>query len=724
MALSALSFLAHALIVASAVKHARAGYLSVNMTDATQCGRSVVQWSGDDGPYHLLLTPTEIKQHGYNVWIESIPATASSYELTIRQPAGLQFLLTMWGASGISYAATTDVMTVGSTTDTSCFLTDQAILDLYSFSFNLTTASGDNYPPQCSNISLSWPTSLESNVTSDVARRDVSDAVSSIELDVDATELEQLAASTSERSGNTTNPPTIFGVIPLGNSFSVPITFSKSSKFAKYLPASSLSDNPTTITRQGNTYLNLTVDMAKGTRFLLVAGIGSAEEWASGGSSKMFTVGQGSTNCQGSGDSSSAAPSVTGSRQSSTTATATATATVAPSTGGGSPVVRTVVAVVCSVIGTLVVVGLLFICRRARNRRRQVANGDLPPGSGGAFGMFGNSRQGKAVEPSADSELDLIASRTSRAGTGTGTGTGRGTGAELPPLMVGRDMSDSPAQSPVDGVGMDPFRDNVKQPFIQHAGAAAGSTYGSAAGAAARSDSGFAGMGAGGHGVGSGLGMDHRVSPIRERGDARDFRGESMARQTSMDALLPEGAAPPGEFGAGGGGYHSGSGSGSGSAGGSGSYANLPTSGSGTYYPPPSRQRSGPLVLHDPEAREGISEDDHLPDQDDITALKRDTLASTSNPTSPHPTSAGNTPTSATHPHGPNGPPGPGQGGRRRRERTLPPDQGMEYMVHRDAGRVVPPAENGGGNVLELPPRYEELTWTEEERRERERGTG
>lgn len=84
------------------------------------------RWSGDDGPYHLLLTPTQHQQHGYNVsiitviastmaayvqvWLPSLPNGTSSYNLTIRQPAGLQFVLTMWGASGISNAGTTDIL--------------------------------------------------------------------------------------------------------------------------------------------------------------------------------------------------------------------------------------------------------------------------------------------------------------------------------------------------------------------------------------------------------------------------------------------------------------------------------------------------------------------------------------------------------------------------------------------------------------------------------------
>jgi len=31
------------------------------------CGAITVGWTGDEGPYHLLLTPTEIRQHSYNV---------------------------------------------------------------------------------------------------------------------------------------------------------------------------------------------------------------------------------------------------------------------------------------------------------------------------------------------------------------------------------------------------------------------------------------------------------------------------------------------------------------------------------------------------------------------------------------------------------------------------------------------------------------------------------
>jgi hypothetical protein len=32
-----------------------------------QCGALTIGWSGDEGPYHILLTPIEIRQHSYNV---------------------------------------------------------------------------------------------------------------------------------------------------------------------------------------------------------------------------------------------------------------------------------------------------------------------------------------------------------------------------------------------------------------------------------------------------------------------------------------------------------------------------------------------------------------------------------------------------------------------------------------------------------------------------------
>jgi hypothetical protein len=222
----------------------------------------------------------------------------------------------MWGASGISFAGTTDILTVSPAaqpTNGSCFLSDEEILGLYSFSFNITDTS-DGYPPQCSNMTMTWPTSLESNVTGGLATRDVTDELEPVAgQDI---QLNQLAAggSSSEHVGNTTYPPSMFGVIPLGNSFSIPITYDRQSKYASYLPESSRSDNPTTWTTKGVTYLNWTIPLARGTRFILVAGIGSDQQWASGGSSALLTVGQGNSQCSfnNEGDSSPSVTATTG----------------------------------------------------------------------------------------------------------------------------------------------------------------------------------------------------------------------------------------------------------------------------------------------------------------------------------------------------------------------------------------------------------------------------
>jgi len=180
-------------------------------------------------------------------------------------------------------------------------------------------------------MTISWPTSLEQNVTGTTAKRN-------LDFEYDYTldppleqsiypprdlsapglfkrqttgdgdgDADDTSPSTSSDRGNTTNPPTMFGLIPLGNSFSIPITYPANSSFADSLPESSISSQPTTFTSHGVTYLNWTLPLAKGTRFLLVAGIGSAEQWASGGSSRLMTVGQGDDSCLGTSEG----PSVT-----------------------------------------------------------------------------------------------------------------------------------------------------------------------------------------------------------------------------------------------------------------------------------------------------------------------------------------------------------------------------------------------------------------------------
>ena len=139
----------------------------------------------------------------------------------------------------------------------------------------------------------------------------VGDVVGTSLTSVSSSSVLERDTSSSEHHGNTSYPPSVFGVIPLGNSFSIPITYPAESTNAKYLPNTSLSDQPTTWTSDGVTNLNWTIDLAKGTRFILVAGIGSDQQWASGGSSTLLTVGQGGTGCVGGEQNGNGVPSVT-----------------------------------------------------------------------------------------------------------------------------------------------------------------------------------------------------------------------------------------------------------------------------------------------------------------------------------------------------------------------------------------------------------------------------
>ena len=88
-----------------------------------------------------------------------------------------------------------------------------------------------------------------------------------------------------------------------------------------------------------------------------------------------------------------------------------------------------------------------------------------------------------------------------------------------------------------------------------------------------------------------------------------------------------------------------------------------------------------PLMLHDRHTDMPFEED-----EEDMSDLKRETLAMGEVQAGPGPSAR-------------RGPP-------RRRQR----DEELEYVVHRDAGRVRNEPEESR-RVLELPPRYEELNW-------------
>lgn len=528
-----------------------------------------------------------------------------------------------------------------------CFLTDDQILNLYTFSFNITETSG-GYPPQCSNLTMSWPTSLESNVTGTIAKRAEEAFDDAMEEVIGGpADINNLAptGSSSENRGNTTYPPSMFGVIPLGNSFSIPITYDSDSRFAKNLPASSVSDDPTTWTRQGVTYLNWTVPLAKGTRFILVAGIGSDQQWASGGSSSLLTVGQGSTGC-GWNTGGDTAPSVTATTGTYTGDTESPTSTpddgdnsgaassgaASGGGGGGSTLVRTVLACVLSVLGTLLIVGVFLCCRRTARRRREAA---MPitkyPLGGGSMGKQPRDSADPYGPDSQDMPLDLIASRDGPRGVApifTNTG----------------DHVDSPIEvSPVDTV--DSRRRVMAGMSPTHTADPRSGTLTSY--------------------------NDSITSPTRTRPPFE----EELRRQSSLDPLISRsGTMSPIYSPAGGDTYISGT---------------------------TALSASRPLMLHDRTADLPYERGDRgaeLDDEDeDLPELKRDTLAMGEASANAGPASSGRR--SA----------GPGPGRRRRR------DEELEYVVHRDAGRVQPRQPEAGRRVLELPPRYEELDWDGEE---------
>ena len=489
-------------------------------------------------------------------------------------------------------------------------------------------------------MTISWPTSLDNaTVTGTTERRSTIDADKSVDsgetsfapdlysdgvLENDHLFTER-AKSTSENSGNTTFPPSLFGVIPLGNSFNITVTYDKKSKYASSLPASSVSDDPTTWTRHGVTYLNWTIPMAKGTRFILVAGMSKDEQWASGGSSMLYTVGQGDSSCS---DGTSPAPSVTATtdEDAPTSGSGSGNGDKGGSHHGGndSGTLRTALASVFSVLGTLVVVGAIWLCCRSRRKRRSAKNptGKTKEGFASAASL---SKQGAGGETDAPHEgqyrMDLLDNGTAtRSDTDTAVRT---LDYDHPHSSQGNTMTSSPTEyhSMSGGPGSYP---------IQH-------------------------------------------SPVDFAGSTGS-RGTSSRQQSSRamstDPLLSGDLSSP-------------------SSSANHSWVPLPLGSM-----PSSAHRS--LVLHNGDATNSSTLSEGQEDDGDMPDLKRETLAM-SGPGSSMQSSPTTTGVSAAAPRA-----------RRRR------DEELEYLVHRDAGRVYRPTREER-RVLELPPRYEELNWEQEQ---------
>lgn len=482
------------------------------------------------------------------------------------------------------------------------------------------------------------------------------DLGSLVDADGDGTDT----SSSNKTSGNTTIPPTMFGIIPLGNSFSIPITYSRKSKFSAGLPESSLSDDPSTWTSKGVTNLNWTVSLTKGTRFILVAGIGSAEQWASGGSSEMMTVGQGGFDCFN--KPGAAKPSVT---MSGSSTGALNRPTASASGAGKQPIRKTsvvgiVIACVFSALGTLALVTCLWCCCRVRRQRRAATSKGLPKPSIVSLATFGrlDTKRGAYAPGSRDSaaetQLDLISDGGSS--RPASTWSRRVAPTSPPSSRPGTEYLGSPVELDTYGYAYDlPFAPTVpfghpprspsQSPTTTRAPTDESHTYpyGYTHVPSPLSPVGPTGTG-----------------PVVQRSASADrmseLRHDFLGRQASIDGLVsyPTMATTP---------------------------ANPPS--------PLATRRRGPLVLHDSTAADGDSEEgEEARGSEDITNLKRDTLAFLDTPRR-----------------------GEASGSSRPRRRRTDDDGAI--LVHRDAGRLTAPRR--GAPVLELPPRYEELDWDDDD---------
>lgn len=459
-------------------------------------------------------------------------------------------------------------------------------------------------------------------------------------------------SSTSQDHGITTTPPTIVGIIPLGNSFVLPVTYDVDSPFADTLPPASLSNTPTTFTAQGITYLNWTVSLAKGTRFILVAGNGSEQAWASGGSSALITVGQGTTDCSGFNSE----PSVTSGPGASTTgSTSSNTGSAGGSSRSGGTPWGTIVACVLSVAATLVAVGLIWFC--CRIRRRRVARRSVAPYY--ASGKRESSVKSLPLDMNGqpDTPMELLSSR------------GRST---LEPITMVPHLSHVDTSRTLDSPASD---DTMRSPRQSLLGSSQTPTM------SRPLDRSWA-----------------NASPGQSAFSSVDLKGESVSsghpmrdlvRGMSSDALL---GAPMGYMD-------------------SVRHRSVETPGPSRrlVLHAGSGGRNAD-VWDDADSVEGEQGDagEGAERRDDVPDLKRETLAylgGDAEPGSPGQRVPATTPVQAETERG--GIVLPAANGRRRR----PQERETEYVVHRDAGRVPGSAGQGARRTrtVELPPRYDEL---------------
>ncbi|KAL7421375.1 hypothetical protein Q5752_004260 [Cryptotrichosporon argae] len=310
------------ILIAAAVAAASASAFSFSTSTPTQCGTFTVTWSGGTAPYHLLLVPTITVTDG-RIWNISIPDTANgSYTFDLQEPATLEFLATMWDATGWGSGGTTDVLTVGSSDNSSCL--DSNLL--YDFYFNLSPNSNPN---QCSQMTISW-------------------------------------------DNNVTQPVGAYGLIPAGSAFSIPV------------PTTSYTYDWTVDIAAGTDFVLLMADAGTyqtgGSSSLFTVQSSSDSSCLNASSPASATSSAAASSSTGSTSAASASASVAGVGGSS--AGGTAGNTSASSSGSSSHTGAIVGGVLGGVAFVVLLSVLLFCCIRRKATGRPLSN--YGAGSAGA----------------------------------------------------------------------------------------------------------------------------------------------------------------------------------------------------------------------------------------------------------------------------------------------------------------------------------------------------
>ncbi|KAI9636639.1 uncharacterized protein MKK02DRAFT_45344 [Dioszegia hungarica] len=316
---------------------------SFNTSTPTQCGQMTVQWSGGREPFHIVLVPASIVASGRIRNITIPDGSNGQYSFQLNEPSGLKFLATMYDSTGWGSGGTTPLLTVGSSGDTSC-LDDNL---LYDFKFSIDPQSA---PGQCTNQRITW-------------------------------------------NDNVTYPVNLFGLIPSGTAWSIPIPQTRGQN---------------SVTWQAN--------IRQGTQFLLL--MSNAGQYQTGGSTDLYTVGAGDGGCitdssprsyaDGSTPPTAGDSNVTGVGGGSAGGTSNGNTNGGGGGGGGGQTkTGAVVGGAVGGVAFLVLLAiLLFFCLRRRNKERRESDGS-------AIKNYGVTKEKRRP-------VDLLARRTGSTGLENG----------------------------------------------------------------------------------------------------------------------------------------------------------------------------------------------------------------------------------------------------------------------------------------------------------------